>query len=100
MAVGDEQQRAFDKLKDSLLSELCMQPGCAKSNDTAKNQVIIAYNRQLIYRTGKDAENPVNFMSCYPRTTESEERKIAEDSVNYVCNQAVPKATTLQEIRL
>ena len=40
MAVGDEQQRAFDKLKDSLLSELCMQPGCAKSNDTARNQVI------------------------------------------------------------
>ena len=40
MAVGDEQQRAFDKLKDSLLSELCMQRGCAKSNDTARNQVI------------------------------------------------------------
>lgn len=58
------------------------------------------YNRQLIYRHGKDAENPVNFMSRYPNTTEKEERNVAEDSVNYVCNQAVPKATTLQEIRL
>ena len=39
-------------------------------------------------------------MSRHPSTAECEERNIAEDYVNYICNQAVPKAMTLQEIKL
>ena len=39
-------------------------------------------------------------MSRHPSTAECEERNIAEDNVNYICNQAVPKAMTLQEIKL
>ncbi|PFX14591.1 putative 115 kDa protein [Stylophora pistillata] len=61
---------------------------------------LMPYNCQLIYRPGKDAENPADFMSRHPSKTESEERNIAEDYVNYVCNQAVPKAITLQEMKL
>ena len=57
------------------------------------------YNCQLIYRPGKDDENPADFMSRHPRITEREERNIAEDYVNYICNRAVPKAMTLQEIK-
>ena len=61
---------------------------------------LMPYNCQLIYRPGKDAENPADFMSRHPGTAECEERNIAEDYVNYICNQAVPKAMTLQEIKL
>ena len=61
---------------------------------------LMPYNCQLTYRPGKDAENPADFMSRHPSNIESKERSIAEDYVNYVCNQAVPKAMTLQEIKL
>ena len=61
---------------------------------------LMPYNCQLTYRPGKDAENPADFMSRHPSTAECEERNIAEDYVNYICNQAVPKAMTLQEIKL
>ena len=39
-------------------------------------------------------------MSRHPSNIDSEERNIAEDYANYVCNQAVPKAMTLQGIEL
>ena len=61
---------------------------------------LMPYNCQLTYRPGKDAENPADFMSRHPSNIESKESSIAEDYVNYVCNQAVPKAMTLQEIKL
>ena len=57
------------------------------------------YNSQLIYRLNKGAENPADFMSRHPSNTDSEERNIAEDYVNYICNQAVPTAMTPQEIK-
>ena len=61
---------------------------------------LIPYNYQLIYRPGKDAENPANFMSRHPSNIDSEEHCIAQDYVYYVCIQAEPKAMTLQEIKL
>ena len=39
-------------------------------------------------------------MSGRPSTAKCEERNITGDYVNYICNQAVPKAMTLQEIKL
>ena len=60
---------------------------------------LIPYNCQLVYRPGKDAENPVDFMTRRPSNTECDKRSIAEDFVNYVCNRALPKAMTLQEIK-
>ena len=42
---------------------------------------LIPYNCQLIYRPGKDAENPADFMSRHPNASSAgcEERNIAED---------------------
>ena len=43
----------------------------------------------VIYRPGKDAENPAVSMSRHPSSTASEEQSVAEDYVNYVCTNAV-----------
>ena len=40
------------------------------------------YNCQLIYRPGKDAGNPADFMSRHPFNIDREEPNIAEDYVN------------------
>ena len=53
----------------------------------------------LIYRPGRDAENPADFMSRHPNSTAPEEQNLAEDYVNYVCTTTVPKAMTLEEIK-
>ena len=60
---------------------------------------LMPYNCQLIYRPGRDAENPADFVSRHPSSTASEEQSVAEDYVNYVCTNAVPKAMTLEEIK-
>ena len=39
-------------------------------------------------------------MSRHLSNIDSEEHYVAQDYVNYVCKQAVPKAMTLQEIKL
>ena len=39
-------------------------------------------------------------MSRHPSTAECEQHNIAEDYVIYICNQTVPNAMTLQEIKL
>jgi len=58
------------------------------------------YDCQLIYRPGRDAENPADIMSQHHSSTAPEEQNLAEDYVNYVCTNAVPKAmTTLEEIK-
>ena len=58
------------------------------------------YDCQLLYRPGRDAENPDDFMSRHPSTSETERQNIAEDYVNYICNNAIPKAMTLPEVKL
>ena len=60
---------------------------------------LMPYNCQLTYRPEKDAENLYDFMSRHSRITECEERNITEDYVNYICNRAIPKAMTLQEVK-
>ena len=57
------------------------------------------YDCKLIYRPGKDAENPADFLSRHPRPSDSELQNLAEDHVNYVCTTAVPKAMTLEDIK-
>ena len=54
---------------------------------------------KLIYRPGKYAENPADFMSRHPRPSDPELPNLAEDFVHYVCSNAVPKAITLEEIK-
>ncbi|XP_044162834.1 uncharacterized protein LOC122947518 [Acropora millepora] len=57
------------------------------------------YNCHLVYRPGKDGENPADFMSRHPNLQATAERNVAENYVNYVCTNAIPKAMTLQEIQ-
>ena len=58
------------------------------------------YDYQLIYRPGRDSENPADFMSRHPSISNEDDRNIAEEYANYVCKNAVPKAMTVQEIKL
>ena len=60
---------------------------------------LMPYDCKLIYRPGKDAENPAYFLSRHPCPSDSELQNLAEDHVNYVCTTAVPKAMTLEDIK-
>ena len=53
---------------------------------------------KFVYRPGKDAENPADFMSEHPLQATAE-RNVADEHVNYVCTNGIPKAMTLQEIQ-
>ena len=59
---------------------------------------LMPYDYKLIYRPGKDAENPA-FLGRHPCPSDSELQNLAEDYVNYVCATAVPKAMTLEDIK-
>ena len=55
------------------------------------------YDCKLVYRPGRDAANPADFMSRHP-SSKPGEQNVAEDYVHFVCNNAVPKAMKLEEI--
>ena len=59
---------------------------------------LMPYNCKRVYRPGRDAENPADFMSRHP-SSKPVEQNVAEDYVHFVCNNAVPKAMTLEEIK-
>ena len=61
---------------------------------------LMPYNCHLVYLPGKDAENPADFMSRYPNLRATAERNVANEYVNYLCTNAIPKAMTLQEIQV
>ena len=61
---------------------------------------LMPYDCQLLYRPGRDTKNPADFMSCHPNTSETERQNIAENYVNYLCNNTIPKAMTLPEVKL
>ena len=59
------------------------------------------YDALFIYRTG--SYNPADYMSRHPVIqikSSSGEEKIAEEYINYLTNVLVPKAMTLEEVRL
>jgi len=60
---------------------------------------LMPYNCHLVYRPGKDAENPADFMSRHLNLQTTAERNVADEYVNYVCTNAIPKVMTLQEIQ-
>ena len=49
------------------------------------------YDRKLIYRPGRDAENPADSMSRHPSSTAPEEPNLAEVYVNCIHINAVQK---------
>ena len=62
-------------------------------------QRLMPYTCHLVYRPGKDAENPADFTSRHPNLQTTADRNVADEYVNYVCNNAILKARTLQEIQ-
>ncbi|GFO33165.1 transposon ty3-g Gag-Pol polyprotein [Plakobranchus ocellatus] len=56
------------------------------------------YEFTLIYRPGKDAVNPADFLSKHP-TTKPSRHNDGENYVNYVANAALPNALSLEEVR-
>ena len=60
---------------------------------------LMPYDCKLIYRPRRAAENPADFMSRDPSSSQLDEQNLAEDYVNFVCTNAVPKAMTLEEIK-
>ena len=56
------------------------------------------YNFELKYHPGKDDENPANYLSRHPASTSPPKTDRAEDFINYVCKNAVPKAMTMEQV--
>jgi hypothetical protein len=56
------------------------------------------YNYEIIYRPGKDDANPADFISRHPDKTTPFPDNIAENYVNYLCNNITPKAMILSEV--
>ncbi|GAB1602673.1 hypothetical protein Ahia01_000547000, partial [Argonauta hians] len=60
-----------------------------------------AYNLKIVYRPGKD--NPADYMSRHPRELNrpsSREQKIAEEYVQYLAINSIPKAMTLEQVQV
>ena len=55
---------------------------------------LMPYDCKLVYRLGRKQENKSRHPSSKPV-----EQNVAEDYVHFVCNNAVPKAMTLEEIK-
>jgi hypothetical protein len=60
---------------------------------------LIPYNYEIIYRPGKDDANPADFISRHPNKATPFPDNIAENYVNYLCNNIIPKAMTLSEVQ-
>ena len=79
---------------------------------------LLPYLFELKYRPGKDDKNPADYMSRHPYMTETEETDSSmkteetddstrtdetndstDDYVRYICNAAVPKAMTTDEVK-
>ena len=60
---------------------------------------LMPYNCEIKYRPGKDDENPADFICRHPDEAIPLPENIAENYVNYLCNNIVPKAMTLSEVK-
>jgi hypothetical protein len=60
---------------------------------------LMPYNYEIIYRPGKDYANPADFISRHPDKATPFPDNIAENYVNYLCNNIIPKAMTLSEVQ-
>ncbi|CAB4030059.1 Retrovirus-related Pol poly from transposon, partial [Paramuricea clavata] len=58
---------------------------------------LMPYHHEIIYRPGKDDANPADFISRHPDKTTPFPDNIAENYVNYLCNNVTPKAMTMSE---
>ena len=80
--------------------------GIFKSNKPTSTRIdrwklrLMPYDCQLFYRSGRNEENPAEFISRHPNASEVQEQNVAEEYANYVCINAIPKAMTIQEVEV
>ena len=80
--------------------------GIFKSNKPTSTRIdnwklrLMPYDCQLFYRSGRNEENPADFISRHPKASEVQEQNVAEEYANYVCINAIPKAMTIQEVEV
>ena len=60
---------------------------------------LMPYHYEIIYRPGKDDANPADFISRHADQATPLPDNIAEEYVNYLCNNIIPKAMTLSEVK-
>ena len=60
---------------------------------------LMPYNYRLVYKPGRNENNPADYISRHP-VLKAPKFSAAEHYVNYVSENAVPKAMTLEEIRV
>ena len=58
-----------------------------------------SYHYSLIYRPGRDDENPADYLSRHPVEPPAIDATI-ENTVSYICSNSIPNAITLQEVKL
>ena len=83
------------------ITSLCLAPFKCQCPASARIERwrlhLMPYQFELRYRPRKDDTIPADYISRHPCSTESSDP--IEDYVNYVCNSAVPKTMTLDEVR-
>ncbi len=55
------------------------------------------YSFKVVYKPGNT--NPADYLSRHPTQTSLKQQKLAEGYVNYITQNSVPKAMTLEEIK-
>ena len=60
---------------------------------------LMQYNCKLVYRPGKDEDNPVDYLSRHPEKANIQTPDTDSQYLNYICTNAVPKAMTLAEVK-
>ena len=60
---------------------------------------LMQYNFKLVYRPGKDEDNPVDYLSRHPEKANIQTPDTDSQYLNYICTNAVPKAMTLAEVK-
>jgi hypothetical protein len=58
------------------------------------------YDCEVVYKLGKDAENPADFLSRHPNSViSSPTDNTTEAYINYLCTNLIPKAMTLDQVK-
>ena len=58
------------------------------------------YDCEILYKPGKDAENPADFISWHPNDLYTPPAENATEAcVYYLCNNLIPKAMTIDEVQ-
>ena len=60
---------------------------------------LMQYNCKLVYRPGKDADNPVDYLSRHPEKANTQTPDTDSQYLNYICANAGPKAMTLAKVK-